>query len=167
MSFKLDKLDLNLLMHLQNNARMSTQEISRKIHLSANAVSARIKRLEDDGYIEKYITVLSKVKFNRNLECLTGVRLEYNNHSSLKDFLECIRKVPQVYHCYHVNHIFDFILHIVATDVKDYHECLTDMMSKIKCSGRITPFIIFSQIEGTSIVDLTLLTKRLNNGSKK
>lgn len=160
MALRLDKLDLKLLMHLQNNARMSTQELSRRIHLSANAVSARIKRLEDDGYIEKYITVLSKSKFNRNLECFTGVRLEYNNHSSMQSFLDSISDVPHVYHCYHVNNIFDFILHIVAKDIKDYHDCLNNILSRISCLSRTTPFIVFNEIEGTQKVDLASLIKR-------
>lgn len=160
MSFKLDKLDLKLLMYLQSNARITIQELSRKIHLSANAVSARIKRLEDDGYIEKYVTVLSKSKFNRNLECFTGIRLEYNNYSSLLSFLECIRDVPHVYHCYHVNHIFDFILHIGAKDVRDYHDCITKIMARMNCSGRATSIIIFSEMGGGRKIDLTYLLRR-------
>jgi len=160
MPLNLDKIDLKLLMQLQSNARISNQEISRKIHLSPNAVKARIKRLEDEGYIEKYVTVLSKSKFNRNLECLTGVTLEYNNHSNLARFLDYVKDIPQVDRCYHVNNVFDFILHIVAKDVKDYHNCLIGMLSKVNCVSRTTPFIIFKEIEGANTIDLTEFLKR-------
>lgn len=160
MPLNLDRLDLKLLMQLQGNARISNQEISRRIHLSANAIKARIKRLEDDGYIEKYVTVLSKSKFNRKLECLTGISLKYNNYGNLLTFLECIKDVPQVCRCYHVNNIFDFILHIVAKDVKDYHNCLINILSRVNCVSSTTPFIIFNEIEGPSIIDLTQFLKR-------
>lgn len=161
MPFRLDKLDLNVLMQLQNNARISAQEISRRIHLSANAVTARIRRLENEGYIKQYTTILNNAMVNRKLECITGVRLMQNNNAHMNAFLTAVKSIPEVYCCYHVNSMFDFMLHIVAIDVQDYH-CFTKTLSEINCVSRITPLIILNEMDRPNVVDLSHLFSRFN-----
>ncbi|WP_316818921.1 Lrp/AsnC family transcriptional regulator [Pedobacter nyackensis] len=162
MAFKLDKFDLNLLVQLQKNARISAREISHKIHLSASAVSARIRRLESDGYILRYITILNKSMVNKNLVCFTGVRLSQNNNENLAYFAEQIKDIPEVYNCYHVNEMFDFLLHMVAKDMQDYHHFLINTLSNINSVCNITTFFVLSEMEDAHNVDLSHLFDDLN-----
>lgn len=162
MTFHLDKFDLNILVQLQNNARVSIKEISNRVYLSANAVSSRISRMESGGCIKQYVTILNNSMLGRNLECFTGVSLAQNNNENLVYFTDCIKKIPEVYNYYHVNGMFDFLLHIVARDMQDYHNCLVHTLSNINCVYKITTFFVLSDMEAAHKVDLSHLFQRSN-----
>lgn len=62
---KLDKVDLQILRTLQENARLTTKELAARVSLSSTPVFERLKRLENGGYIKKYIAVLDAEKLNQ------------------------------------------------------------------------------------------------------
>lgn len=160
MALKLDQIDISILAHLQKNARISDKDISRNIHLSPNAVAARIKRLEDENYIQHYTTVLNKSKVNRNLECFTGINLTQNNYQTVNAFLKFVNGIPEIYRFYRINSMFDFLLHIVSIDIQDYHHLLIDKLTKINCVSSATPFVVLNEAKSLNIIDLSHLFKR-------
>lgn len=162
MAFDLDRFDVNILKELQSNARLSIKEISNRVYLSANAVSSRIIRMEVGGCIKQYITILNKSMVGRNLECFTGVSLAQNNKENLVYFTDCMKKVPEIYNYYHVNGMFDFLLHIVARDMQDYHNILVNTLSKTNCIYRVNTFFVLSEMEGGHKIDLSHLSQNSN-----
>ncbi|TCC88453.1 Lrp/AsnC family transcriptional regulator [Pedobacter hiemivivus] len=167
MPFNLDELDLKLLFHLQENARISAKDISRKIHLSPNSVSSRIKRLEQRGYIKQYVTVLNNSMLNRKLMAFTGVRLIHNSSSNLESFMEFVKYVPEVTNCYHVNGMFDFFLHMVATDMQDYRNCLVNTFANIENVSELRTFFVLNEMGGGQAIDLTHLCSKFNRNQKQ
>lgn len=161
MSLKLDKIDLNILDQLQRNARVSIKEISRKIHLSSNAVTGRIKRLEDDGYIQRYTTVLNNTMVDKSLECFTAINLTENNHQTAASFLTYLNSIPEVYEFYRLNCVYDFFLRIITVDIYDYQNILINKLSKLNCVSGTKTFMVLSDMTGSNIVDLSHLLKRL------
>ena len=72
-SDKLDKVDLQILRTLQDNARLTTKELAARVSLSSTPVFERLKRLENSGYIKKYIAVLDAEKLNQQCRfCVHG-----------------------------------------------------------------------------------------------
>ncbi len=157
----LDEIDIKLLFHLQKCARISAQEISKKIHLSANAVSARIRRLEDQGYIQQYVTVFDKNMINKKVITFTGVTLHHNVRDNLLSFAEFIKGIPEVCNFYHLNETFDFLLHIVVTDMQDY-KLVHKKLSLIDCVSNIKTFMVLSEIGTSNMIDLSPLMNRPN-----
>ena len=166
MPFNLDELDLKLLSHLQENARISAKDISRKIHLSPNSVSIRIKRLEERGYIKQYVTVLNNTMLNRKLMTFTGVRLIHNNSSNLESFMEYVKYVPEITSCYHVNGMFDFLLQIVATDMQDYRDFLVNTLAKFDNISELRTFFVLNEMGAGHRIDLTHLRGRFKRNQK-
>lgn len=160
MAFKLDEIDVKLLSQLQNNARVSVKEISRKIHLSPNAVSARIKRLEDTDYIKGYVAILNKDKIERKLESFTGISLHQNNNFNLVSFLDSVKDIPEICSCYLVNGMFDFVLRIAVNDMEEYRKCMVNTLSKIESISEIRTFFVLDEIGSDYIVDLTHLMRK-------
>ncbi len=163
---ELDEIDVKLLFHLQKGARISAQEISKKIHLSANAVSARIRRLEAEGYIKQYATVLNKNMINKKLVSFTGITLHTNANGNLGSFLSSVKEFSEVCNCYHVNETFDFLLYIVVTDMQDYHSFLINKLSLIDCVSKIKTFFVLEEIGTAHMIDLTPLMNRFNRKRK-
>ena len=72
---KLDKVDLQILQALQDNARLTTRELASRVSLSSTPVFERLKRLEREGYIMKYVAVLNADKLNRGFVVFCKVKL--------------------------------------------------------------------------------------------
>ena len=74
-SDKLDKVDLQILRTLQDNARLTTKELAARVSLSSTPVFERLKRLENSGYIKKYIAVLDAEKLNQALLSFVALKI--------------------------------------------------------------------------------------------
>ena len=73
---KLDRVDLQILRTLQENARLTTKELAARVSLSSTPVFERLKRLESGGYIKKYIAVLDAEKLNQGFVVFCSVNLQ-------------------------------------------------------------------------------------------
>lgn len=158
MALNLNEKDVRILTLLQENARISDRNISRKIHLSPNAVSLRINRLEDENYIQQYTTVLNKSKLNLNLQCFVGVNLTQNNFQTVTLFLSYLNSLPGLIQFYRINNVFDFFLRIVSKDIHDYHRLFVNKLANLPCVSNVTTFVILNE-GGSNMIDMDNLVK--------
>ena len=104
---KLDKVDLQILRTLQGNARLTTKELAAQVSLSSTPVFERLKRLENNGYIKKYIAVLDAEKLNQGFVVFCNVKLKRMNRDIAMDFAKVIQDIPEVTECYNISGSFD------------------------------------------------------------
>ena len=97
---KLDKVDLQILRTLQENARLTTKELAARVSLSSTPVFERLKRLENGGYIKKYIAVLDAEKLNQGFVVFCSVKLRRLNRDIAAEFTRIIQDIPEVTECY-------------------------------------------------------------------
>ena len=93
---KLDKVDLQILRTLQENARLTTKELAARVSLSSTPVFERLKRLENGGYIKKYIAVLDAEKLNQGFVVFCSVKLRRLNRDIAAEFTRIIQDIPDV-----------------------------------------------------------------------
>ena len=82
----LDSVDLQILRLMQDNARLTTKELAAKVHLSTTPVFERLKRLEKEGFIKKYIAVLDAEKLGRGFTVFCSVKLKQMSRDVAKHF---------------------------------------------------------------------------------
>ena len=121
----LDKTDLQILRVLQNNSRLTTKELAAKVNLSPTPVFERVKRLEANGYIKKYVAVLDPAKLNRGFVVFCSVKLRRLNRDIAAEFTRIVREIPEVTECYNISGDYDYLLKIHAPDMKYYQELLS------------------------------------------
>ena len=92
----LDKTDLQILRILQDNSRLTTKELAARVSLSSTPVFERLKRLESNGYIKKYIAVLDAEKLNQGFVVFCSVRLTRLNKDIASEFTRIIQDIPEV-----------------------------------------------------------------------
>lgn len=109
---KLDKVDLQILRTLQSNARLTTKELAASVSLSSTPVFERLKRLENGGYIKKYIAVLDAEKLNQGFVVFCSVKLRRLNKEIAAEFTRIIQEIPQVTECYNISGSYDYLLKI-------------------------------------------------------
>jgi Lrp/AsnC family leucine-responsive transcriptional regulator len=116
----LDAQDLRLLELIQGNSRMSQSELGERIHLSTAAVNRRLKRMRDDGVIQRYGAVLAPAALGHPLSIVAEVEVESERIDLLDAMKQSFRDCPEVQQCYYVTGEWDFILILVVQDMAQY-----------------------------------------------
>src|SRR4028119_2021875 len=115
--FSLDKMDLEILRLLQENARITVKEISNKVHLSTTPVHERIKRMEESRVIKQYATLVDHTKVKRGLMVICYVSLKQHSKNAGDKFIRTINELNEVIECYNISGEFDFMLKVVAENM--------------------------------------------------
>jgi Lrp/AsnC family leucine-responsive transcriptional regulator len=116
----LDAQDLRLLELIQANSRMSQSELGERIHLSTAAVNRRLKRMRDDGVIQRYGAVLAPAALGHPLSIVAEVEVESERIDLLDAMKQSFKNCPEVQQCYYVTGEWDFILILVVQDMAQY-----------------------------------------------
>ena len=143
----LDKTDLQILRVLQENARLTTKELAARVHLSTTPVFERLKRLENEGYIKKYIALLDAGKLNRGFVVFCCVKLRRLNRDIAFDFVRIVKDIPEVTECYNISGEYDYLLKIHAPDMKYYQEFLLNVLGPIDSLGSLTSMFVMDEVK--------------------
>ncbi|MDY3915049.1 MAG: Lrp/AsnC family transcriptional regulator [Phocaeicola sp.] len=144
---QLDKTDLQILRILQENSKLTTKELAARVSLSSTPVFERLKRLEQQGYIKKYVAVLDAEKLNRGFVVFCSVKLRRMNKDIAIEFTEMIRKVPEVTECYNVSGEMDYLLKIHAPNMKYYQEFLINVLGTIDSLGSVQSSFVMHEVK--------------------
>ena len=129
---KLDKVDLQILRTLQEISRLTTKELATRVSLSSTPVFERLKRLEANGYIKKYIAVLDAEKLNQGFMVFCKVKMQHMNYDIAVQFAEIISGIPEVTECYNISGSFDYLLKIHAPDMKYYQSFILNVLGRVE-----------------------------------
>lgn len=149
MTERLDNVDLQILRFLQDNARLTTKELASKVNLSTTPVFERLKRLEREGYIKKYVAVLDAEKLDQGFVVFCSVKLRQMGRDIANDFTSRIKSIPQVTECYNVSGEFDYLLKIHAPDMKYYNEFLINVLGDIDSLGSVQSTFVMNEIKAS------------------
>ena len=118
----LDSFDAKLLNAVQQNNRLTADELSRQVGLSPSSCQRRIARLRELGVIEADISVVSPEAVGRQLTMVVEVTLEREHPNIMNEFKHSMAATPEVMQCYYVTGEVDFILVLTARDMRHYEE---------------------------------------------
>ena len=146
----LDETDKKILRLLQEDAHLTLKDIAGKINLSLTPVHDRMKRLEKEGVIEKYVTILNKKKLGQNLIIYCQVTLIKQTHDISEGFNQSIMNMPEVLECNFVSGNFDYLLKVVLPDMESYHHFHQKKLSVLPEVSLINSFFIISEVKSTT-----------------
>lgn len=116
----LDAFDRKLLALVQENARLTAEQLGERVGLSASACHRRLRRLRETGVIEAEIAVVAPETVGRSLTMIVEVSLEREHPHIIDAFKRSMRATPEVMQCYYVTGDADFIIILTARDMKSY-----------------------------------------------
>lgn len=143
----LDKKDLQILRTLQENARLTTKELAARVNLSSTPVFERLRRLENGGYIKKYIAVLDAEKLNLGFVVFCRVKLSKLNKEIATDFTRIIQEIPEVTECYNISGSYDYLLKIHAPNMKHYQEFILNVLGTIDSLGSLESTFVIDEVK--------------------
>lgn len=143
----LDKVDLQILRTLQENARLTTKELASRVSLSSTPVFERLKRLENNGYIKKYIAVLDAEKLNQGFIVFCNIKMSRLSFEIAEEFAKIIKDIPEVTECYNISGGFDYLLKVHAPDMKYYQNFVLNILGKIENLGSLESTFVMDEIK--------------------
>ena len=145
----LDTVDIQILRTLQENARLTTKELAARVHLSTTPVFERLKRLESNGYIKKYIAVLDAEKLNQGFVVFCNVKMHRMSHDIAEQFSQMVKGIPEVTECYNISGNYDYLLKIHAPNMKYYQEFILNVLGTIESLGSLESTFVMDEIKHT------------------
>ena len=128
----MDHLDKKIVFELQKNGRLSNFEIAEKVGLSPSPCLRRIKNLEKKKVISGYTAIVDEELFGYPVTAFVSVRLENQTDGTLKKFEEGISSLVEVVDCWLVTGNRDYLLRVVAENLKTYEKFMREDLTKIK-----------------------------------
>ncbi len=148
----LDDRDVAILRELQANARITNAELSRRVHLSATPCMERVRRLEREGYIDSYATLLNPERLDAALLVFVELTLDRTSKDAFAAFSEAVQQIPEVLECHMVAGGFDYLLKIRARDMTDYRRLLGEALVSIPGVSQTHTYVVMEQIkEGVAL----------------
>ena len=143
----LDITDLQILRTLQKNARLTTKELADTVHLTPTPVFERQKRMERQGYIQKYVAVLNPEKLGLGLLVFCHVKLKQINREMAEAFTRRIQRIPEVTECYNTSGTYDYLLKVRTADMKHYQEFVLTKLGEIDNVGSVESTFVMSEVK--------------------
>ncbi len=144
-----DATDMAILKLLQQDAKITVKEIARQIHLSTTPVHERIKKMEQQGIIKQYITLLDAGKLGKNLKVICYVSLKEHSKNAGIKFIKTIHQLPEVMECYSISGEFDFMLKVVCNDMNSYYDFHVNKLSQMENMGNVQSVFVMGTIKET------------------
>ena len=126
-----DKFDLAILKVLQEDARASLQDISKRVGLSSTPCWNRIRKMEADGVIQGYTVRIDPAAIGFTETVIVQVTLESHTDETLYDFGRTLEQIPEVLEAYLVSGDYDYYIRIAVKDTRDYERLLRERLYRI------------------------------------
>lgn len=150
----LDELDRQILTELQRDARQANAELARRLSLSPPAVHARIKRLEEQGYVRGYTALLDRERLGFDMLCFIQISLQLHQIEQVNHFRTTIQQIPEVLECHHVTGEYDYLLKIAVRNRQELERLVMEKLTPIPGVARIHTSLVFSEIKASTALPI-------------
>ena len=153
----LDETDRKILRILQRNSDLTVKELAAKLHLSTSPTFERQKRLERDGYIERYMAVVNPRKVGNGIMVLCNIRLKQHSQELIQEFMDVVQNLEEITECYNTSGDYDFLIKVYAHDMKNYQQFMLNTLGTINCIGSLHSIFVIDETKNTHGVPISML----------
>ncbi len=150
----LDEIDLQVLRELQTDGRISNVELARRVNLSPPATHARIRRLQQQGYIKAAVAIVDREKLGFDLLCFIQISLQMHQLEQVERFRQAVRQMPEVLECYHLTGEYDYLLKVVIRNRQDLERFVVGNLTPLPGVARIHTSVVFSEIKSATALPI-------------
>lgn len=147
MKADLDSIDLQLLNLLQHDCRLSNKELADKLGITATPVLMRRRKLEEQGYISRYMAIIDRNKVDLSLVAYTNVQLSIHSRSAMAAFEKSVMKFEEVMECHHMTGSYDYLLKIVLKDMNAYHHFIREKLATLPNIHTVQSSFVMTEVK--------------------
>ncbi len=153
----LDRIDLNILRCLQENARISYVDLAAEVGLSTTPCLERVKRLERSGIIRGYQALLDPQALKANLLVFVEISLETQSPAVFDEFRRAVEQLPQIQECHLVSGQFDYILKCRIPEMSAYRQLLGDVVLTLPGVKESKSYVVMEEVKESFSLHLSEL----------
>lgn len=142
----MDRYDRQILALLQDDGRISNKQLAERVSLSESACLRRVRALEDQGIIQRYVAMLSQDKVGVPGDVLVHIGLHREEQSELAAFEQAVRLIPEVMECYLMTGEFDYLLRVVVADMADFERIHKEELTRLPGVARVNSSVAIRKV---------------------
>ena len=150
----MDEYDRKILSVLSVEGRISMTALGARVGLSKTPVTARVKRLEEDGVITGYRATLSASKLGVEHIAFLEVKLSDTREKALDAFNQAVRAIPEVEACHMIAGGFDYLIKVRTSDIFAYRQVLGEQLSRLPNVASTSTYISMQSVVDTAPIEL-------------
>lgn len=150
----LDSIDRAILQHLREDARMPHSQLAARVSLSTPGVQKRLRKLEEAGVIQGYVTQIDRRSLGYDLLCYVQISLHRHEPEAVENFRILVQSMPEVLECDHVTGEHDYLLKVAARNTVDLERFLLETLTPIRGMDRIHTSLVLREIKSRANVPI-------------
>lgn len=150
----MDAIDKKLLGLLQDDTKKTTKELSMVLNLSVTAVYERIKKLEREGVIRKYVALLDAKKVEKAFVVFCHIKLVQHTKDFITTFENEVMQLNEVLECFHVSGDYDYILKVAIQDMEAFREFMVTKLTGLQHIGSTHSSFVIGEVKHTTAFTL-------------
>ena len=143
----MDTLDRKILRALQKDARVKNADLARELGVAPSTMLERVRRLEERGYFSGFKAIINPEKLGFGVQALISVSLGQHSTQTIRPFEQAVQSIPNIMTCYHVTGRFDYMLLVVAKNLKELGVLVKEQIASLPGVGKTETFLVFSEIK--------------------
>jgi Lrp/AsnC family leucine-responsive transcriptional regulator len=152
---KLDGIDCKILEILQRDGRISNVDLAAEIHLSAPQCFRRVRALEERGIVRGYRALVSGASLGLGVTAFVSVNIQGGAFERVRDIERQLRDFPEVLEIHTVSGDSDYLLKVVASDLRHLGQLLTDRLMQIKGIDDVRSMVCLEEVKPPSGLPVT------------
>lgn len=150
----MDLLDRKILSALQEDGRITIAELAARVGLSSSPCLRRVRHLEEEGLITRYVAVLDQRAVGLPVSVFVSIKLERQREDALDAFAVAIRHWPEVLECYLMTGQRDYLLRVVVADLESYERFLKQKLTRVEGIASIESSFALEQVKYSNVLPL-------------
>ncbi|HEX9851961.1 MAG TPA: Lrp/AsnC family transcriptional regulator [Woeseiaceae bacterium] len=152
----LDRYDRSILQALQQDGRISNVHLAARVNLSESACLRRVRALEQEGLIERYVALLNQKKAGVGGTVFVHIALRREEQSELAAFEKAVQDIPEIMECYLMTGEFDYLLRVVVSDMADFERLHNEALTRLPGVARVNSSIAIRTVTKTTELPLAV-----------
>lgn len=143
----IDRIDKKILEILQDNGRLTNSDLAKAVDKSPPPTAERVKKLEKNGYIKKYVAIVDPAKVG--ITCFTYVEVTLVRHGkdAVERFMSSIVEIEEVLECHHITGDADFLLKVATKDIPTYEQFIIQTLTALPDVQHLKTSVVLSTLK--------------------
>ncbi len=150
----LNETDKKIVMLLQEDSKQTNKELSNKLGLSVTAIYERVKKLEKEGVIKKYVALIEKSKVDKAFVAFCHIKLVQHSKDYVIKFEREVAKLEEILECYHISGDYDYLLKVLVKDMQEFRNFMVKKLTTIDHIGSTLSTFMISEVKHTTVINI-------------
>jgi Lrp/AsnC family leucine-responsive transcriptional regulator len=149
-----DDTDKKLLELLQHDCKQTNKELSNKLNLSVTAVYERIKKLEREHVVNRYVALVNKEHVEKAFVAFCHIKLVQHSQDYVMKFEKDVANLVEVLECYHISGDYDYLLKVLVKDMQAFREFMVNKLTSIDHIGSTHSMFVISEVKHSTAITI-------------